>query len=349
MNLILDVNDNLFSLQRSSDADQKVQSAIKAAIDDIKQQAAVNNDRKKKGLSPVPYRAVVKDEYGKDIVTIRQAENLLDIRNAYRKKVDSLSYENKEKTLLTAMNEVGNSDRSEQEFKKDLFDRLNSCLFVSDAQLSPGLEKILDYFGDTNSLFNTINFKTDISTKCIQELIDMPDPHTGKPPKSFQDFLRNIVTIDRIFRNNPSHDDYLEKARIYIKMHYLKIIPDDSRTYFENRGGLTSLIQEWYKIENQNRKLETAEFEVTENNFKQYFISFSKLGNFSKNPFELRKYLMEHVKPENRERVDAWLEVQGCHDDISTAAVFARWTEQKPDMKKSVHQNQNRFSGREDM
>lgn len=334
MNLILDVNDSLFSLQKSPDADLMVQSAIRGAFDDIKHQVDVNNDRKKKGLPVVPYKAVVKDDYGRDIVTIRQAESLHDIRNAYKKKVDALSYESKEKTLLDAMKEVGNSEKSEKDFKKELFDRLNSCLFVSDAKLSPGLEKILDYFGDSNRLFSTVNFKTDISIECIHELIDMPDPLTGKPPKSFLDLVRNLMCIDNIFEKNPGRNDFLEKARIYINMHYSQIIPKEYSTYFSQRGSIPSLIDDIRRnLENrqkQTRELEALSFEVNETNFKSCFVTlYKKVDRFRENPFELKNYLMEHVKPVDRQRVSAWLEVQGCHDDLSAAQVFKDWAEEK--------------------
>ena len=165
--------------------------------------------------------------YGKELVVIKETKSLEEIRMEYRKKQDSYSFKNKERNLLLAMNEIGNSEKNEYQFKEELNRQLNSSLFVMDAELSPAQEKILDYFGDFNGLFNSINFKEEISSKCIKDLIDLPSPKTGKPPKEFEELLSNIMSINKIFRNNPNRENYIETARTYINIRYQKIVPEE--------------------------------------------------------------------------------------------------------------------------
>jgi len=262
MNLILNVNENLYSIKGSSLGEEKLHSAIAEAMDEIKKQAESNKKRTKNGLKALPYNAVIKDEYGKDLVTIKETKSLGEIRSAYKKRQESFSYDVQESNLLLAMKEIGNSEENEYYFKQNLQKQLNSFLFINDAELTPVQERILDYFGDINGVFSTIEFKKDISTKCIKDLIDLPDPTTGKPPKSFSQLLTNIMNINNIFKNNPNRDSYIETARNYINRQYHNIIPAEFQQFFKNRGDLNLFIN---RVDNQalkNKKLDELDFEV---------------------------------------------------------------------------------------
>ena len=109
MNLLLNVNENLYSVKSSVDGEKKIQAAIDEAMYDIKLQVQKNIERKNKGLKPQPYKTSVLDEYGKEIVSIKETKSLLEIRNNYNKNLEKLSYEKREENLLSAMNEIGNS------------------------------------------------------------------------------------------------------------------------------------------------------------------------------------------------------------------------------------------------
>ena len=80
MNLIINVNTELHSIKASTMGEAKTQSAIKEALEEIFEQSKVNQQRKIKGLKPLPYNATVKDEYGKDLVVIKEARSLEEIR-----------------------------------------------------------------------------------------------------------------------------------------------------------------------------------------------------------------------------------------------------------------------------
>ncbi|MBO4858712.1 MAG: hypothetical protein J5527_09370 [Treponema sp.] len=333
MNLILNVNTGLHSVQGSAEGELKVHAAIADAIDEIKEQTKINGKRIKDGLKPFPYKAVIKDEYGKDFVVIKETRSLEEIRQEYRKKQDGYSYETRENNLLLAMNEVGNSSKDEFTFKKDLNKTLNSALFVTDAELSPGLERILDYFGDPKGLFNAINFKQEISAKCIKDLIDMPNPKTGKPPKSFEHLMSNIMSINRIFRENTDKDKYIEIARNYINIRYRKYIPEKYKSFFETRGGLSPLIVEIENLNSKKKKINELEFEVSEKNFKKLYQSFCDLPQFKNNPSELASYLFQRVPKENKENFTKWLVSIGCKDAVSTYRIFAKWSNEKKEGK----------------
>ena len=344
MNLVLNVNSNLHSVKGSAEGEQKIHAAIAEAMDSIKAQAVINAKRVQKGQKPLPYNTVVKDEYGKDLVSINEVKTLAEIRQAYQKKQDELDYDKKEKNLLKAMDEIGNSSKSEYLFKEDLNKTLNSALFVTDAKLTPGLEKILDYFGDEKGLVNSINFKEDISTKCIRDLIDMPDPKTGKPPKSFEQLMSNIVSINRIFENNPNRDKYLETVRSYINIRYKKIIPEEYKFCFENKAELQRLIGRIEKEKEKNSKVENLEFEVSEKNFKKYFQSFSTLEQFKNKPRELAKYLYERVPENSRKNFAKWMESVGMKDEVSIVKVLTKWSneaEKSKDVKKHQVKEKN--------
>ena len=251
MNLIININTELHSVKASAMGEAKTHSAIKEALDEIVYQSKVNSERSAKGLKPLPYNATVKDEYGKDLVVIKEARTLEEIREEYQKKQDSYSFENKEKNLLASMNEIGNSEKNEYQFKEELNRQLNSALFVNDVELSPSQERILDYFGNMSGIYSTIDFKKEISAKCIKDLIDLPDPKTGKPPKTFEHLLSNIMSISKIFNESPKKEDYLEIARSYISLRYQKIVPENYKDYFKNRGNLLPFV---LKIENEESK-----------------------------------------------------------------------------------------------
>ena len=86
MNLILNVNTNLHSIKGSMDGELKAQAAVAEAMEEIKIQALKNQERIKRGLQPLSYNTVIKDEYGKDLVIIKETKSLGEIRDEYRKK-----------------------------------------------------------------------------------------------------------------------------------------------------------------------------------------------------------------------------------------------------------------------
>lgn len=325
MNLILNVNDNLHSIKGSEEGALKMQSAIDEAIGEIKEQVLRNTERIKNGLKALPYKAIVKDEYGKDLVTIKETQSLEEIRNEYKKKQESYSFENKEKNLLLAMKEIGNSEKTEFQFKEELNKQLNSSLFINNASLSPAQERILDYFGDLDGMFNTINFKEDISAKCIKDLIDLPSPKTGKPPKSFEHLVSNIMSISKIFKDNPNKEKYIDIARSYINLRYQKIVPADYRQYFQNRGGLSPLVAKLQREEAKAKKINSLEFEVSEKNFKKIFQSFCTLDQFKDKPLILANYLNQRIPESNKESFSKWMSSIGCKDAVSTLKVLTKW------------------------
>lgn len=325
MNLILNVNENLYSVKNSSMGEAKIHSAIAGAMEEIKRQAQVNQKRLQNGQSALPYSANIKDEYGKDLVTIKETKSLGEIRSAYKRRQESFSYDVQESNLLLAMKEIGNSDKNEHYFKENLNKQLNSFLFVNDAQLTPVQERILDYFGDIEGIFSTVSFKEDISIKCIKDLIDLPDPTTGKPPKAFSQLLTNIMNINNIFKNNPNRDSYIETARNYINRQYHSIIPAEFQQFFKNRGDLNLLID---KVDNQalkNKKLNELDFEVSEKNFKQLYQSFCTVEKFKDKPLELASYLTQRVNPAKKEEFVKWMDSIGCKDSASLVKTLVRW------------------------
>lgn len=333
MNLIINVNTELHSIKASNMGDIKVHSAIKEAIDEIVYQSKVNSERTAKGLKPLPYNATVKDEYGKDLVVIKEARSLEEIRKEYQKKQDSYSLDTREKNLLSSMNEIGNSEKNEYAFKEELNKQLNSALFVNDTNLSPAQERILDYFGNMDGIYSTIDFKKEISAKCIKDLIDLPDPKTGKPPKSFEHLLSNIMSISKIFNESPKKEDYLEIARNYINIRYNKIVPENYKNYFKNRGNLLPLVLQIEKEESKTKKINNLEFEVSEKNFKKLYQSFCDLPQFKNNPSALATYLLQRVPKENKESFTKWMVSIGCKDAESTYKIFAKWSNEKAEGK----------------
>lgn len=333
MNLIINVNTELHSIKVSTMGEAKTQSAIKEALEEIFEQSKVNQQRKIKGLKPLPYNATVKDEYGKDLVVIKEARSLEEIRKEYQKKQDSYSLEKKEKNLLSSMNEIGNSEKNEYDFKEELNKQLNSALFINDTNLSPAQERILDYFGNMDGIYSTIDFKKEISAKCIKDLIDLPDPKTGKPPKSFEHLLSNIMSISKIFNESPKKEDYLEIARNYITIRYNKIVPENYKNYFKNRGNLLPLVLQIEKEESKTKKINNLEFEVSEKNFKKLYQSFCDLPQFKNNPSALATYLLQRVPKENKESFTKWMVSIGCKDAESTYKIFAKWSNEKAEGK----------------
>lgn len=340
MNLILNVNTNLHSVQGSQEGEFKTQAAISEALEAFKAQNETNKERAKKGLKPLPYSVCIKDEYGKDFVTIKETKSLAEIRTEYHKKLEDYPPKDKEKNLLTAMNEIGNSQKNEFIFKEELNKTLNSSLFVNDVELTPGQEKILDYFGDPQGLFNSINFKEDISKKCIKDLIDLPDPDTGKPPKGFKYLVKNIISINNIFKDNPNKDDYIEIARTYINLRYKKYIPEKYRDDFETRGGLKNLVDNSEVFQQRKSKMQNIDFEVTHNNFKQYFQALIVTPQFNNRPGELAKYLGKRVPPAEKDKFVKWLNENGCTDKISTLKTLTKWSNEAESKNQNKNQNQ---------
>ncbi|OJF76958.1 MAG: hypothetical protein BKP49_05160 [Treponema sp. CETP13] len=89
-----------------------------------------------------------------------------------------------------------------------------------------------------DGIYSTIDFKKEISAKCIKDLIDLPDPKTGK--------------------------DYLEIVRNYINLRYNKIVPENYKEYFKNRGNLLPLVLKIEKEKSKTKKINKLEFEVSE-------------------------------------------------------------------------------------
>lgn len=328
MNLIININTELHSVA-STMGEAKTYSAIKEAIDEIMHQSKVNTERAVKGLKPLPYNTTVKDEYGKDLVVIKEARTLEEIREEYQKKQDSYSFENKEKNLLASMNEIGNSEKNEFQFKEELNKQLNSALFINDVELSPSQERILDYFGNMDGVYSTIDFKKEISAKCIKDLIDLPDPKTGKPPKTFEHLLSNIMSISKIFNESPKKEDYLEIVRNYINLRYNKIVPENYKEYFKNRGNLLPLVLKIEKEESKTKKINKLEFEVSEKNFKKLYQSFCDLPQFKNNSTGLVNYLLQRVPNENKESFTKWMISIGFKDIESTYKILSKWSNEK--------------------
>lgn len=333
MNLILNVNENLHSIKGSVHGEAKIHAFIADAMEEIKYQALINKERTNKGLKALPYSVLIKDEYGKEVVSIKETKSLGEIRAAYKKRQESFSYEVQENNLLLAMKEIGNSDKNEFYFKQNLNEQLNSCLFVNDAQLSPVQEKILDYFGDIEGVFNTIKFKEDISIKCIKDLIDLPDPKTGKPPKEFTQLLSNIMNINNIFKENENKENYIELARNYINIRYHNIIPENYQQYFKNRGDLLPFIEKVNIQANKNKKLNELNFTVSEKNFKQLFQSFCNLEQFKNRPLELANYLTQRVNPQNKENFSKWMKSNGCEDSAALIKTLSKWSNEVDNSK----------------
>lgn len=346
MNLVLNVNTNLYSVQRSVDGDKKVHGAIDEAMNDIKHQLQVNTERQKKGFKPLPYQSIVKDEYGKELVSIKETKSLEEIRKEYLKIQENLPFEKREENLLKAMDEVGNSSKNEFAFKEDLAKQLNSALFVMDAELTPGLEKILDFFGDSKGMFNSINFKDEIAQKCIKELIDLPNPNTGKPPKTFEQLFSNIISVNEVFKENPNRERYIELARSYINISYKFLIPKNYKSLFAERGGLDNLLRTKQKQITQKETLNKADFEVSEKNFKKMYQVFSNFEQFKNKPLTVANYLMNRVPENKKENFRKWFVTQGCKDEVSTIGVLTKWSNEIEREQQKNKTNEKSKSGR---
>ena len=85
------------------DGELKAQAAVAEAMEEIKIQALKNQERIKRGLQPLSYNTVIKDEYGKDLVIIKETKSLGEIRDEYRKKENSYSFQNKDTTKTSAI------------------------------------------------------------------------------------------------------------------------------------------------------------------------------------------------------------------------------------------------------
>ena len=360
MNLIINVNEELYSIRQDANPDKKLKAAVDEAMYHISLQLKDNKEREKKGLAPLPLAASIKDEYNKEIVSIKEAKSLQEIRVNYNKKMEKLPYEKREENLLAAMGEIANSSKTKNEFCQELRDQMNQAFFVTDVKLTPGLERILDYFGNINGIFNTINFKEDITVKSIKELIDLPNPDTGKPPKSFGQLLSNIISMNEILAENERKNDYIDIARGYINVTYKRVIPQEYREAFSSKENFESFLNKLSEINKKNKQVEknpikigrnsnenhlaTRDPDVTEKNFKEKFKMYSVMPQFENKPLDLFKHLYYQVPEDKREKLNRWLGEQGINggDRESIIKITSKWIEEKvSEQKRFVSMNDN--------
>lgn len=351
MNLIINVNEELYSIRQDANPDKKLKAAVDEAMYHIGLQLKDNKEREKKGLSPLPLTATIKDEYNKEVVSIKEAKTLQEIRVNYNKKLEKLPYEQREENLLSAMGEIANSSKSKNEFCQELRDQMNKAFFVNDMKLTPGLERILDYFGNINGIFNTINFKEDITVKSIKELIDLPNPETGKPPKSFGQLLSNIISMNEILADNDRKKNYIDVARGYINVTYKRVIPEEYREAFASKENFENFLNKLSDVNKRNKQignpttiernsgenhLATRDPEVTEKNFKEKFKMYSVMPQFENKPLDLFKHLYYQVPEKEREKLNRWLGEQGVNggDQNSIIKITSKWIEEKVNEQK---------------
>lgn len=352
MNLIINVNEELYSIRQDANPDKKLKAAVDEAMYHIGLQLKDNKEREKKGLSPLPLTATIKDEYNKEVVSIKEAKTLQEIRVNYNKKLEKLPYEQREENLLSAMGEIANSSKSKNEFCQELRDQMNKAFFINDMKLTPGLERILDYFGNINGIFNTINFKEDITVKSIKELIDLPNPETGKPPKSFGQLLSNIISMNEILADNDRKKNYIDVARGYINVTYKRVIPEEYREAFASKENFENFLNKLSEVNKRNKQigknpttternsgenhLATRDPEVTEKNFKEKFKMYSVMPQFENKPLDLFKHLYYQVPEKEREKLNRWLGEQGVNggDQNSIIKITSKWIEEKVNEQK---------------
>lgn len=241
--LTLDINKNNYSMKGSADGERKLKAALMEMNEILLELYEKNNKREKMGLKPLPLSFSIKDEFGVDLIKVGEFFSLDEIREEKLKWQKNIPYSIKERDTLQALNEIGNSNKTQYEFNEELRVKLNKNIFVKDANLTPGETAILDYFGNSKGLFNSINFKEDISRNLIKQLIDSESPETNEPPKSFPHLFDNSLNVNRVFKNNPNRKEYIEQARTYINISYKRLIPKKYLGIFSERYGLEKLIQ----------------------------------------------------------------------------------------------------------
>ncbi len=241
--LTLDINKNNYSIKGSADGAKKLKAALLEMNETLLELYEKNDKREKMGLKPLPLSFIIKDEFGVDLIKVGEASTLDEIRTEKQKWQKNVPYSIKENEILRGMDEVGNSNKNQYEFNDELRAKLNKNIFVKDAKLTPGESAILDFFGNSKGMFDSINFKEKISRNLIKQLIDNESPETNEPPKSFPHLFDNILNVNRVFKNNPNRKEYIEQARSYINISYKHLIPEKYKDIFSERYGLEKLIQ----------------------------------------------------------------------------------------------------------
>lgn len=258
--LTLDINKNNYSIKGSADGAKKLKAALMEMNETLLELYEKNEKREKMGLKPLPMSFSIKDEFGVDLIKVGETASLDEIRKEKLKWQENVPYSIKENETLQALNEIGNSTKTQYEFNEELRAKLNKNIFVKDANLTPGETAILDYFGNSKGLFCSINFKDDISRNLIKQLIDNESPETNEPPKSFPHLFDNILNVNKVFKNNPNRKEYIEQARTYINISYKHLIPKKYLGIFSERYGLEKLIQA-AEIKNEFKQPETNQKE----------------------------------------------------------------------------------------
>ena len=241
--LTLDINKNNYSIKGSAEGTKKLKAALLEMNETLLELYEKNDKREKMGLKPLPLSFSIKDEFGEDLIKVGETSSLDEIRKEKLKWQENVPYSIKENDTLQALNEIGNSTKTQYEFNESLRSKLNKNIFVKDANFTPGETAILEYFGNSKGLFNSINFKDDISRNLIKQLIDNESPETNEPPKSFPHLFDNILNVNKVFKNNPNRKEYVEQARTYINISYKYLIPKKYLSIFSERYGLEKLIQ----------------------------------------------------------------------------------------------------------
>ena len=360
MNLIIDVNEELYSIRSDKNPAKKLKAAVKEAMYEIGLQLNENKKREEKGLPPLPLFASIKDDYNKEVVSIKEAKSLQEIRQNYNKNLEKLPFEQREKKLLDSMGEIANSPKSRDEFCQELREKMNQAFFVTDMKLSPGLERILDYFGNLNGIFNTINFKDDITFKSIKDLIDLPNPETGKPPKTFAQLMSNIVSMNEVLSENVQRKTYIDAARTYINVTYKRVIPEEYRNIFASKDEFEKFLDKLSEVNKKNKQVEREtigagksfrenshvdkNLVVTEKNFKELFKLYIVMPQYDGKDLNLFHDLYKQVPEENKMQVNRWLSEQGIKgsntEDITK--LTSKWTLEKlKEQKRFVSMDEN--------
>lgn len=318
MNLIFTLNDNLPSIKNSSEGKQKREAAVKDAVERVSEIIEANKARVAAGKKPIPVEVEVKDEYGKTVVSMREAQSLEEKREEFLKWKGSA--EMSEERLLAAIDEVGNGGKDSAELKKELERELSKSLFIAKADLSPGLAQFLRYCWDpmvSNEVAALLEkgpegngLKREITESCIKQIIDLPNPKTGKPPKTFAELMANLKNISDILAKNPMREKCMETARLYVKNRYLFIVPESARKFFSERGGLEECLK------SSNPAAQSEKFSVTVKNFREVykFLYDQAQGAFDAKAGEALKLCMKFVAPEDRKAVQAFVaeRTKGC-------------------------------------
>ena len=342
MNLIFTLNENLPSIRNSAEGEQKRLAAVKDAVERVNEIIEANKARAAEGRKPVPVEVEIKDEYGKTVVAMREAQSIEEKRAEFLKWRGSS--EMSEDRLLAAIDEVGNSGKNSAELKKELEDALSKSLFIAKADLTPGLAQFLRYCGDpmvSNEVAALLErgpegngLKREITESCIKQIIDLPNPKTGKPPKTFAELMANLKNISEILSKNPLREKCMETARLYVKSRYLFIVPESAKKFFTERGGLDEALAS-KEVQRQGEK-----FSVTEKNFSEVykFLYEQAQGPAAKKAGEALKLCFKLVSPADKAAVSAFVaeRTKGCKSPGDMAKALL------PDGRKSREEGKGR-------